>query len=145
MPFDKFYIDGAWVDPAGKDTIDVINPATEEVIATLPAGTPEDVDRAVAAAKRAFTTWSQTTTEERAVYLDRIAAAIKDRSEEIGEVVSREMGMPLKRSVAIQIGMPQRTFASYAKIAREYEFESGDGATRSATVTRNITPSPPNR
>lgn len=125
-----FYIDGAWVTPSGSDTIDILNPATEEVIATLPLGTANDVDRAVAAAKQACTTWSQTTTAERAAYLDKITAGLAAREDEIAGTISREMGMPLKAAKLIQAGMPMRTFASYAKIAREYEFESGDGATR---------------
>ena len=74
----------------------MINPATEEVIATLPLGTAEDADRAVAAAKAAIASWSRTTTEERAVYLDRIAAGLAARQDEIAQVISREMGMPLK-------------------------------------------------
>jgi acyl-CoA reductase-like NAD-dependent aldehyde dehydrogenase len=126
----RFYIDGAWRGPLGSQTIDVLNPATEEVIDTLPLGTPEDVDAAVAAAKKAFPAWSVTTTEERAVFLDRIAAGLEARSDELAETISREMGMPLKAAKLIQAGLPKRTFASYAKIARDYEFESGDGATR---------------
>ena len=74
----------------------MINPATEEVIATLPLGTAEDADRAVAAAKAAIASCSRTTTEERAVYLDRIAAGLAARQDEIAQVISREMGMPLK-------------------------------------------------
>ncbi|MEO9255854.1 MAG: aldehyde dehydrogenase family protein, partial [Tepidiformaceae bacterium] len=130
MSYDKFFINGTWVAPTGSETIDVINPATEEVIETLPLGTKADVDAAVAAAKAAFQSWSETTTEERGVYLDKIAAGLEARADEIAEVVSREMGMPLKAAKMIQVGLPQRTFRSYASIVREYAFESGDGATR---------------
>ncbi|MGE0543658.1 MAG: aldehyde dehydrogenase family protein, partial [Dehalococcoidia bacterium] len=130
MRTDAFYINGEWVAPKGTATIDVLNPATEAVVATLPLGTAADADAAVAAAAAAFPAWSQTTTEERAVYLDRIAAGLAARQEEIAEVIAREMGMPLKGASAIQVGLPLRTFRSYATIAREYEFESGDGATR---------------
>jgi acyl-CoA reductase-like NAD-dependent aldehyde dehydrogenase len=130
MITDKFYINGVWVTPEGRDTIDVVNPATEDVIATLPLATRADADKAVAAARAAFPAWSQTTTEERAVYLDRIAAGLTARQDELAAILAREMGMPLKGAKMIQAGLPVRTFTSYAKLAREYEFESGDGATR---------------
>lgn len=130
MALDKFYIDGEWVSPDGSDTIDVINPATEEVVATLPLGTKNDVDAAVKAARAAFPAWSQTTTEERGQYLDRIAAGLEARKDEIAETISKEMGMPLKMAQLVQVGLPQRTVQQYAKIVRDYEFESGDGATR---------------
>lgn len=130
MALDKFFINGQWVTPHGTETIDVLNPSTEETVATLPLGTAEDVDDAVAAAKAAFPAWSQTTTEERASYLDKIAAGLEARADELARIISQEMGMPLKASRIIQAGLPNRTFKSYAKIVREYEFESGDGATR---------------
>ncbi|MQA00355.1 MAG: aldehyde dehydrogenase family protein [Dehalococcoidia bacterium] len=130
MAHDKFFIDGGWVAASGSETIDVLNPATEEVIATLPLATPDDVDRAVAAARRAFKTWSQTTTEERATYLERIAAGLKAREEDFAKTMASEMGMPLKGALAIQVGLPVRTFSSYVGITRDYAFESGDGATR---------------
>jgi aldehyde dehydrogenase (NAD+) len=91
----KFYIDGAWVDPLGTDTIDVINPATEKKIATIGAGTAADLDRAVAAAKAAFVTFSQTSREERLALLERILEVYKRRMGEIGEAISAEMGAPL--------------------------------------------------
>ncbi|MGB4862254.1 MAG: aldehyde dehydrogenase family protein [Tepidiformaceae bacterium] len=130
MPYDKFYINGTWAKPAGSDTIEIVNPATEETIVTLPLGTVEDANAAVAAAKAAFPAWSQTTTEERAVYIEKIAAGLEARADEIAETLSREMGMPLKAARMIQVGLPQRTFKSYATIVRDYAFESGDGATR---------------
>lgn len=130
MALDKFFINGQWVTPHGTETIDILNPSTEETVATLPLGTAEDVDDAVAAAKAAFPAWSQTTTEERASYLDKIAAGLEARADELARIISQEMGMPLKASRMIQAGLPNRTFKSYAKIVREYEFESGDGATR---------------
>ena len=130
MPYDKFYINGTWAKPAGSDTIEIVNPATEETIVTLPLGTVEDANAAVAAAKAAFPAWSKTTTEERAVYIEKIAAGLEARADEIAETLSREMGMPLKAARMIQVGLPQRTFKSYATIVREYAFESGDGATR---------------
>ena len=73
---DKLYIDGQWVDPAGTETIDVVNASTEEVMGRIPQGTQEDVDLAVAAARRAFETWSQTEMAERAEVLRAIAAGL---------------------------------------------------------------------
>lgn len=66
---DKLYIDGAWVDPAGSGTIDVINATTEEVMATVPEGTAEDIDRAAKAARKAFAAWADTSVEDRSKYL----------------------------------------------------------------------------
>lgn len=98
----KFYIDGQWVDPAGKGTLDVINPATEEAIATIALGTKEDVDRAVAAAKRAFESFSQTSPEERAALLEKIIEVYKSRMQDIAAAVSQEMGAPMSLASAAQ-------------------------------------------
>jgi aldehyde dehydrogenase (NAD+) len=98
----KFYIDGKWVDPKGKETLDVINPATEEPIATIAMGNKEDVDRAVAAAKKAFETFSKTSLEERAALLGRIIEAYKARMGDIAATVSQEMGAPTSLANAAQ-------------------------------------------
>src|ERR1700712_4012949 len=79
----QFYIDGKWVDPVSPKTIDVINPANEEAFARVSLGSKADVDKAVAAARRAFETWSQTTREERIAMLDKIIAAYKGKFQEI--------------------------------------------------------------
>ncbi len=126
----EFYIDGAWVDPHGKDTIDVLNPASEAVIATIAAGDGEDVDRACRAARAAFDDWSRTSVEDRAAMLEKIAAGVKARSEEIGRTITEEMGMPLKLAVMIQAGLPAATLANTAKLLREYPFEETRGTTR---------------
>jgi aldehyde dehydrogenase (NAD+) len=98
----KFYIDGKWVDPIGQGTLDVINPATEESIATIAMGNAEDVDRAVAAAKKAFETFSKTSLEERAALLEKIIGAYKERMPEIASTVSQEMGAPVGLANAAQ-------------------------------------------
>ena len=72
--YDKFYINGQWVDPIGQGTSDVINPATGAISARVPMGNAADVDAAVAAAKGAFKTWSQTSPAERAAFLRQLAA-----------------------------------------------------------------------
>jgi aldehyde dehydrogenase (NAD+) len=109
---DKLYIGGQWVDPAGRETIDVVNASTEEVMGRIPQGTPEDVDRAVAAARAAFETWSQTELVERAELIRAIAAGLAARSEEIASTISQELGMPIVQSTAIQAGLPTMTFTS---------------------------------
>ena len=91
----KFFIDGAWVDPQSTDALDVINPATEQPIATIALGGPADVDAAVAAADRAFVTYSQTTKEERVALLENVIAVYKAHIGEIARIVSLEMGAPL--------------------------------------------------
>ena len=130
MLLERFYINGGWTEPVGTETVDVVNPATEEVIAQVRLGTAADVDAAVSAAKDAFPAWSRSTVEERADFLERIAAGLEARTEEISETVSREMGMPLTISKAVQVGLPQQTFMSYAGIARSYAFERREGDNR---------------
>ncbi len=120
---DKIYIGGRWVPSGGTGTIDVVNATTEQVMGRIPDGVPEDVDRAVAAAREAFPAWSGTSVEERAMYLGRIAATLKESMQEIGALVAQEMGMPIKLAVAIQAGLPTTTFGSMPGILGEYQFE----------------------
>jgi aldehyde dehydrogenase (NAD+) len=124
---DKLYIDGEWVDPAGSETIDVIGASTEEVIGRIPQGTPEDVDRAVAAARRAFPAWSETPLVERAEILRAVAAGIAARSEEIAATIAQELGMPIALSNAIQAGLPTMTFTSVPDLLEEVEWEQEIG------------------
>ena len=88
----NFYIDGKWVTPHSTKTLDVLNPANEEVIGTITLGDQEDVNRAVAAAKKAFQTFSKTTVEERAALLEKIIAAYQKRMPDIGATVSQGNG-----------------------------------------------------
>jgi len=124
---DKLFIEGAWVAPHGSKSIQVHNAATEEVIASIPEGDERDVDRAVAAAKSAFASWSQTPPAERAALLTRIHEGLKARSEEIGRTIAQEVGMPLKLAVRIQAGAPTFTFGSYAKLLATYTWEERIG------------------
>ena len=91
----KFYIDGQWVEPSGTRTMDVVNPATEEVIDTIALGDEKDVDRAVTAARKAFETWGQTTREERMAVMEKIIEVYKSRMDDIARAVSQEMGAPM--------------------------------------------------
>jgi acyl-CoA reductase-like NAD-dependent aldehyde dehydrogenase len=124
---DTLYIDGAWVPSSGSGTLEVTNSTTEEVMATVPEGTPEDVDRAVAAAKAAFATWSQTSVEERAKYLSRITEGLQARMDDIATIVSQEVGMPKSLSLMIQAGLPMMSFMNTAQVAESYPFEETVG------------------
>lgn len=98
----NFYIDGKWVAPAKARTHDVINPANEEPCGRISLGSTEDVNKAVAAAKKAFETWSQTSIDERKALLDKIIAVYQRRMPEMAETISMEMGAPLPMANAMQ-------------------------------------------
>src|SRR3954453_625324 len=123
--FDKLYIDGAWVAPAGDETLEVIDSTSEEVYATVPAGTPADIDRAVAAAKAAFPAWSETTAPERGKLLLRVAEELEARRDEIAEVMTHEVGMPKPLSAAIQVGTGISAFRNASELASTFAFEDG--------------------
>lgn len=125
--FGHLYIDGQWVAPSGTETLEVTDSTTEEVIATIPAGTEADVDRAVRAARAAFPAWSSLTAAERADYLTRIHAGLEARTQEIAETISREVGMPLTLSTIIQAGLPKANFAIAAQLLGTFEFEEKIG------------------
>ena len=123
LTFDKLYIDGSWVAPAGTDTLDVIDSTTEEVFATIPAGVPDDINRAVAAAKAAFEAWSEEPAPERAKLLLRVAEELEARREEIADVITHEVGMPKGQSAAIQVGTGISAFSATSELASTFEFE----------------------
>jgi acyl-CoA reductase-like NAD-dependent aldehyde dehydrogenase len=124
---DRLYIGGEWVEPAGDGTIEVVNPSTEETVGRIPEGTPEDAERAVAAARAAFEEWSSTSPAERVKYLMAIATKLGERSEELAALIATEMGMPLKLARIIQVGLPTMTFGSLARLVDEIEWEETVG------------------
>jgi aldehyde dehydrogenase (NAD+) len=124
---DKLFIGGQWVDPAGSERIEVINPATEEPIGSIPQGSPDDVDRAVGAARGVFESWSQTSRERRAELLSAIAAGLNERADQIAATISAEVGMPLKLSRRIQAGLPVMTFASMLDLMEQVTWEEEVG------------------
>ena len=124
---DRIYIDGAWVPASGQGTTEVVDANTEEVMGSVPIGTADDVDRAVAAAKAAFVTWSTTPKEERGKYLQRIAEGLQARADEIADVIHREVGMPLKLAKAIQVGLPITSFGSMPALLDELPDEETIG------------------
>jgi aldehyde dehydrogenase (NAD+) len=125
----QFYIDGQWVAPRTKDTLDVINPATEEPIESIAMGGPEDVDAAVAAAKKAFETFSLTTKDERLALLDSIIGVYAGRMEELADIISQEVGAPLWLAQAAQAAAGLGHLATARGVLADYEFESAMGTT----------------
>ncbi|ORI25489.1 aldehyde dehydrogenase family protein [Rhodococcus sp. 1168] len=123
LNFSKHYIGGAWVTSNGADSIDVTNPATEEVIGRVPAGTASDVDAAVAAAQAALPAWSALSPSERATWLRTAHDALASRAEEIGTIISQEMGMPVKPAADWQVGLPVFNLENYAKLGETFKFE----------------------
>lgn len=111
------YCGGTFVPSESADSIDVIHAANESVIGRVPAGTVGDVDKAVTAARQAFGSWSQSTGEDRAALLHALSDGLRARSEELGELIAAEVGMPLKLATMIQAGLPASVAKSYAKIA----------------------------
>ena len=91
----KFYINGEWVDPVTPRTLDVINPATEQSVGQISLGSVGDVDKAVAAARRAFGSFSQSSREERIAYFEKILAGYKSRWDELAQCITMEMGAPI--------------------------------------------------
>jgi betaine-aldehyde dehydrogenase len=124
---DRFFIGGQWVAPSGAETIEVHNAGTGEVMGRVPAATEKDVDAAVAAARGAFESWSQLPAEKRSEYLEKISAALKARADELARTIAQEVGMPLKMASRIQAGLPIANFANYAKLVKEFSFESRVG------------------
>ncbi len=119
----KFYIDGQWVDPIGTETLDVINPATEQPIGKIALGNAEDVNRAVAAAKAAFESFSQTTKQQRVELMQNIIGVYKERIGEIANIISEEMGAPAKLANAAQAPSGLGHFMTILKVLENFEFE----------------------
>jgi len=125
--YDKIYIDGAWVPSSGSGTIDVFDSTNGEVIASVPDGSADDVDRAAQAAAAAFESWSQTTPAERAKFCTRIAEGLQARVDEIATVVTREAGMPKWLSQLVQAGLPINSFNTAAQVAENFQYEEQVG------------------
>ncbi len=120
---EHLYIDGSWVEPTGKGSIEVINPANEEIIGSVPVGSAADVEVAVAAAKAAFSEWSNTSVEDRVVFLNLLSQAIKEHTEELTELITSEVGTPINYCRGAMVGTPRVVTRSYAKILENYEWE----------------------
>jgi aldehyde dehydrogenase (NAD+) len=121
---DKLYINGQWVAPHGKGLIAVVDPSTEGIYAQIPEGAPEDATAAVLAARAAFDQWSALTGAQRGEYLEKIAAGLKARSVDLSNAIASEVGMPLKMAGMVQVAGPVWNWGNYAKIAKEFQFET---------------------
>lgn len=128
--YTKFYINGSWVEPSETNTLGVENPATLEQCATISIGNNADVDNAVAAAKAAFETFSQTSVEERAALLDKIAEIYMSRIGEIAEAIREEMGAPISLASTAQAYAGLAHITEAAKILRNFSFSEDLGAHR---------------
>jgi aldehyde dehydrogenase (NAD+) len=126
----QFYIDGQWVDPLTSDTLAVINPATEQPIESIAMGGAEDVDAAVAAAKAAFETFSQTSKDERLALLDSIIGIYAGRMEDLAEAISQEVGAPLWLSQVAQAAAGLGHLATARAVLADFEFERPLGTTQ---------------
>lgn len=125
----KFYIDGQWVDPIDPKTVNTVNPATEEISGTIALGSAADVDRAVKAARKAFTTWSQTTREERLAVLQRIQAEYEKRSADLGAAITAEMGAPAGLANGFHVALGAGHLNTAIEVLKEFKFEEQRGDT----------------
>lgn len=123
----KFYIDGAWVDPAKPSTCGVVNPATEETFAQISLGSSEDVDRAVKAARRAFVKYAEASVEERLSYLHKIIQSFKARLPELARMMTLEMGAPITFATQRQATVALFHFEEAARVLAQYRFEEPMG------------------
>lgn len=124
----KFFINGEWVAPSTSDTLDVINPATEAPLGQIAMGGEADVNAAVAAAKAAFETYSQTSKDERIALLETIIAKYSERLDDVAQVISQEMGAPLPLAKAAQAPSGLGHFMSTLNVLKDYAFEEDIGS-----------------
>lgn len=124
-----FYIDGKWVSPTTARDFVVINPANEEPLATISLGSAADVDKAVAAAKRAFESYSETTPEARLAFLQQIIEVYRSKINEMAETISQEMGAPITLSKAAQAPVGLSHFLEIVKVLGQFKFEEFKGST----------------
>jgi aldehyde dehydrogenase (NAD+) len=127
--YTKFYIDGQWVDPVEPRTGEVINPATEAVSGRISLGSPADIDRAVAAARRAFPAWSESSREQRLDLLLAIQAEYEARKQELGEAVTEEMGAPLSLGCGFHTLLGSGHLQAAIDVLRDFKFEELRGTT----------------
>lgn len=121
--YEKHYYDGAWQVPGSSDTVAVISSATEAEVARVPRGTADDVDRAVTAARRGFEAWSRVPVEDRAQWLEKLAAAMKTRVPQLAEAIAHEVGTALGYATKVQVEFPIMMIGMNAKFIREAKLE----------------------
>ena len=128
----KFYIDGAWVDPAAPSTLGIVNPATEEIFAQISLGSRSDVNRAVKAARRAFAIYSVTSVDQRLSWLQKIIDGFRARLPELARMMTLEMGAPITFATQRQATVALFHFEEAARVLANYTFEErmGNGIVR---------------
>lgn len=119
----QFYINGEWVDPAQPNDLDVINPSNEEVCATISLGSEADTNAAVAAAKAAFASWSQSSREQRLELMNKLLGIYHTRSDEMAHAISTEMGAPMPVATKMQAAVGMAHIANTIKALEGFEFE----------------------
>lgn len=124
---DTLFINGQWVAPQGKGTIEVIHSTTEAVMGTIPEGSAADAEAAVAAARAAFDGWAATPAPKRAETIQKIADGLKARSEALAQLIAGEVGMPIKLARAIQVGSPVFNWGHFARLLGTFPFEARVG------------------
>ncbi len=124
----QFYIDGAWVDPVVPHPFDVVDPSNEDVFAQISLGSKADVDKAVAAAKRAFNSYGFTEVEERLDILYRVIEVYKKRSSDLALAVSREMGAPRQFALDSQVGVGLAHLQKMAEVLKTFQFRQTKGS-----------------
>lgn len=136
---DKLFIGGAWVAPETDAVFEIMCPSTEEVVGRVPEGGLADMDRAVAAARRAFDggEWSKCTPGERAQVLAEISRRLGDRADELAQVITTEMGAPISSAKADQVLQPIATIDYYVSLAGSYPFEEQRSVGRATTVVHD--------
>jgi aldehyde dehydrogenase (NAD+) len=126
----QFYIEGAWVDPVAAKEFKVINPATEELAGIISLGGPKDVERAVAAARRAFDSYSRTRPAERLALLERVLGAYNAHYDEIAEAICTEMGAPISLAKGSQTRIGVGHISAMIEVLKTFKFEEQRGTTR---------------
>lgn len=125
----QFFINGEWVDASDRGTLDVINPATEEPVCQVALGNESDVDKAVAAARAAFPSYSQTSREQRIELLNNVVNCYKARFAEMGQTISMEMGAPISFATRFQAGAGMGHYKTAAKVLENFHFHEDRGTT----------------
>lgn len=120
----KFYINGEWVAPTEPALIDIINPATEQAYTQISMGSPADINKAVAAAREAFSRYSQWSVEQRLELLERIRTVYKTRFEDIAQAISTEMGAPIDMSRCSQTVIGMSYIKNAINVLKDFQFET---------------------
>src|SRR5690349_17976389 len=127
---ESIYVDGGWADADAGERIEVVNPATERVIAMVPAAGPADVDAAVESAQNAADEWAATPPERRAYFLGALRDALAARRGDAVTTIVKELGAPVTLAERVHVGLPLAVLDSYVKLLAEYEFEERVGNSR---------------